>query len=173
MTPADQTAIKLGAITPGGKCKFDHGCLPPEMFMKVDPLELSQYNQYWDSVLELDKVKIPADLIRPRIDPITNDTYVLKCYCNLEDALAELLPPLPYDLVELDESLDIWSFGIFLFNLISGGETIFQPNLRTGKITSIEMLANWNTDMAESMVSQYVTDVAAQDLLLHILVSGD
>lgn len=152
---------------------FDSSCLPPEMFMKVDSLELSLYNQYWRSVMELEKVKIPADLIKPRIDPVTNETYVMKCYCSLDEKSAELLPPLPYELVELDKSVDVWSFGVFLFTLVSGGETIFQPNFRTGKLTSIEMVANWNNDVAEAIITQYVEDLAAQDLLLHILVAGE
>jgi len=173
LTPADQTFFKLGAITPGGKCLFDTSCLPPEMFMKVDSLELSQYDQYWRSAREIGIVSIPTELTKPRIDPLTNDTYVMKCYCNLEDKTAELLPPLPYELVEFDESIDVWSFGVFLFALVSDGDSFFHVNSRTGRMTSYETIANWNPDMAEAVIMQSVKNLAAQDLLLHILVTGE
>lgn len=173
VTPVDQDMFSLGAITPGGKCLFDSSTMPPEMFMKVDAKELQQYNLYWKVVMELDNVHIPFEVVKPRIDPITNEAYVMKCYCSLDAKSAEALPDLPYKLVQIDESVDVWAFGIFLFNLVSGGETIFQPNSRTGRLTSMEIVAKWDTDVAESVIAQYVSDLAAQDLLIHILVRGE
>lgn len=173
VTPVDQDMFSLGAITPGGKCLFDSSSMPPEIFMKVNAKELQQYNLYWKVVMELDNVHIPLEFVKPRIDPITNEAYVMKCYCTLDAKSAEALPDLPYNLVQIDQSVDVWAFGIFLFNLVSGGETIFQPNFRTGRLTSMEIVAKWNTDVAESVIAQYVSDLAAQDLLLHILVGGE
>lgn len=173
LTPVDQDMFSLGAITPGGKSLFDSSSLPPEMFMKVNATELQEYNLYWKVVMELDYVSVPAELVKPRIDPITNEAYIMKCYCNLDGRSAEALPSLPYELVQYDESIDVWAFGVFLFNLVSGGETIFQPNFRTGRLTSMEVLAKWDVDIAESIISQFVNDLAAQDLLLHILVEGE
>ena len=173
LVPADQPHFKLGAITPGGKCLFDSSCLPPEMFMKVDSQQLSIYNQYWRSVREIGKVSIPDELTKPRIDPISNDTFVMKCYCNLDEKTAELLPSLPYELLECDESVDVWSFGVFMFTLVSEGESIIIPNARTGRLASFETIATWNTDVAEAIITQSVDDLAAQDLLLHILVTKE
>jgi serine/threonine protein kinase len=173
VTPVDQNMFSLGAITPGGKCLFDSSSLPPEMFMKVNATELQDYNLYWKVVMELDYVNVPAEMVKPRIDPITNEAYIMKCYCNLDGRSAEALPILPYNLVQYDESIDVWAFGVFLFNLVSGGETIFQPNSRTGRFTAMEFLAKWDIDIAESIIFQYVSDLAAQDILLHILVKGE
>uniref|UniRef100_A0A7S3Q1R9 Protein kinase domain-containing protein n=1 Tax=Chaetoceros debilis TaxID=122233 RepID=A0A7S3Q1R9_9STRA len=170
LTPKDQTAFKLGAITPGGKCLFDSACLPPEMFTKLNSTELQQYNLYWQEVIALENVKIPVNVIKPRIDPTTHDSYVIKCYCTLDEETQMRMPKLPYELVAYDESVDIWSFGVFLFNLASKGESLFQPNFRNGNMTSIEVIAKWNPDTAAVVISQYVEDLATQDLLLHILM---
>jgi len=156
--------IKLGAITPGGRCLFDSSTLPPEMFMKLDRLQLEQYNVYWKVVMKLKNVEISEELIKPLIDPITHEVYVKKCYCHLDEATMQALPHLPYDLVDFDKSLDVWAFGILLFQMLSGGESIF-----TSKVYSAEILAKWDVHVAYSIVSQNIANVAAQDLLVHIL----
>ncbi len=162
MTPKEEK-IKLGAIAQGGKCLFESACLPPEMFVKLNENEVQMYNKYWKEVMKLEAVSIPYDLVKPRVDPITRDTYVIKYYCfNLAEETKKSLPPLPYELVDFDEALDTWSFGVFLFSLTSGGGTL-------GQITPIQMLATWNPDVVESIVSQHVKDLVTQDLLLHLL----
>ena len=133
--------MPFGAIGPDGRCYYESGLLPPEMFKKIDPLEQAFYNNYWKAVLELANVNIQKELINPRIDPITGDVYVVKCHCILEESKRRSLPPLPYDLVEPDASVDIWSFGVFLFTLITGGETLFQSNIRMGTMSNVELAA--------------------------------
>ncbi len=169
IVPTGQTSVYLGAISPDGRTSFDSSLLPPEMFKKIDPLEQAFYNNYWRAVSDLANVNIPKDLISPRIDPVTGDIYVVKCYCDLDEQLRRSLPPLPYDLVESNTGVDIWAFGAFLFTLITGGETLFQSNLRMGSISSIELVANWNTDVAAAVIQKFVHNPAAQDLLLFLL----
>lgn len=170
--PTDQTSVPLGAISPDGKCSFESGVLPPEMFKKIDPLEQSFYSNYWGAVLDLANVNIAKELINPRVDPDTGDVYVVKCYCNLDETTKRSLPPLPYDLVKPSNSIDTWSFGVFLFTLITGGETLFQSNIRTGTMSTVELAAKWNDDLAAAIVQQYVHDPVAQDLLLFLLSSA-
>ena len=172
LTPANDICAKLGAINPNGRCLFDSSVLPPEMFMKVDPFQLAFYNQYWKSVMEIDGVQIQEDLIRPRVDPVTHETYVIKCFCNLDDETQKTLPP-PYQFEDFNKDIDIWAFGLVLFSVLSNGEVAFQPNFRTGRMSAYEVIANWNRDSAETLISQYVSDVAAQDLLIYILTSKD
>jgi serine/threonine protein kinase len=160
--------IKLGAITPGGRCLFDNSKLPPEMYTKLDRLQLEQYDIYWKVVMKLKNVEIPEEMIKPLIDPITQEVYVKKCYCLLDESTMQALPHLPYDLVELETSLDIWAFGIVLFQMLSGGESLLTSK-KTGEIASAEILAKWDIHVAHSFVSQNIADVAAQDLLIHIL----
>lgn len=173
LTPANDICAKLGAINPNGRCLFDSSVLPPEMFMKVDPFQLAFYNQYWKSVMEIEGVQIQEDLIRPRVDPVTHETYVIKCFCNLDDETQKTLPPLPYQFEDFNKDIDIWAFGLVLFSVLSNGEVAFQPNFRTGRMSAYEVIANWNRDSAETLISQYVSDVAAQDLLIYILTSKD
>jgi hypothetical protein len=52
--------------------------------------------------------------------------------------------------------------------MLSGGESFFTSK-RTGEITSAEILAKWDVHVAHSFVSQNINDLAAQDLLIHIL----
>jgi serine/threonine protein kinase/ankyrin repeat protein len=173
LTPANDISTMLGAITPSGRCLFDSSTLPPEMFMKVDPFQLAFYNEYWKSVMELDGVEIQEDLIKPRIDPVSHETYVIKCFCNLDEEIQKNLPPLPYKFEEFSMDIDIWSFGLVIFSVMSNGEVAFQPNLRTGRMSAYEVIANWNRDSAQTLISQYINDAAAQDLLIHILTSKD
>lgn len=168
VVPTDKT-FHLGAISPNGLCSFESSVLPPEMFKKLDSLEQAFYNNYWRSVFELANVSIARELITPRVDPETGDVYVVKCYCNLDEKTKRSLPPLPYDLIEPNTSIDLWSYGVFLFNLITDGETLFNSNLRMGTMSSIELAAKWNTDLAVTTVQQYVADPVAQDLLIHLL----
>ena len=114
----EQLSTSLCAILPDGSYSFKTGSLPPELFKKLDPLELAFYNQYWNAVSKLDFVHIPEDLVKPQIDPISGDAYVIKCYCNIDPEIHQTLPPLPYKLVKPNESVDLWSFGAF-------GETVF------------------------------------------------
>ena len=169
----DKFSTSLCAISPDGNYAFKTGSLPPELFKKLDPLELAFYNQYWNTVSKLEFVHIPEDLVRPQIDPITGDAYVIKCYCDLDPEIHKTLPPLPYKLVKPSESVDVWSFGAFLFTLSSGGETVFQDNCRTGNTSGLKLATTWDKSMAERLVLQNVNDDAAQDLLLHILVPAE
>mmetsp|Transcript_8743 Transcript_8743/g.10098 ORF Transcript_8743/g.10098 Transcript_8743/m.10098 type:complete len:1855 (+) Transcript_8743:175-5739(+) len=171
VVPVGQTSLYLGAIYPNGSCSFETGVLPPEMFKKLDSLELAFYNKYWSAVFELPNVVIPKELISPRIDPDTGDAFVLKCYCKLDDSSQRSLPPLPYDLVKVSPSVDIWSFGVFLFALMTGGEMLFQSNIRKGSMSKLELATMWNDDVATSIMQQYINDPVAEDLLLFLLSS--
>lgn len=173
LTPVNNISARMGAITPKGRCQFDSSTLPPEMFMKVDPFQLAFYNQYWKSVMEIEGVEIDEDLIKPRVDPVSHEIYVMKCFCNLDEEIQKNLPPLPYKFEEFNKDIDIWAFGLVLFFVMSNGEVAFQPNFRTGRMSAYEVLANWNRDSAEALISQYVADVAAQDLLIYILTPKD
>lgn len=169
LLPISQSSVHLGAITPNGTCSFESSLLPPEMFKKLDSLEETFYNNYWRTVSELANVNIPKDVIKPRIDPESGDVYVVKCYCHLDEKAKRNLPPLPYELIKPSTSIDIWSFGVFLFTLISGGETLFQFNVRTGNMSMVELAAKWDDDLATAVIQQHITDPVAQDLLIHLL----
>lgn len=164
-----QSSVSHGMINSDGYYAFESSVLPPEMFTKVNAAQLLMYEEYWKAVFELEETDVSPDIIKPRIDPISGDAYVMKCYCSLSEKVKKSMPPLPYDLVKPSKSTDIWSFGLFLFFIISGGETLIQTNIRTGSITCMELIAEWNSTIAERLIHQSIHDVVAQDLLLHIL----
>jgi len=156
----------LGMIQSDGTCTFESNAFPPEMFLKLDTHGIAVYENYWNAVMELDNVNVPFSIIKPRVDPMTGDMYVMKCYYeNNSD-----LPPLPYTLVRTSKSVDVWSFGVMLYSILTGGETLFRSNVTTGQMLSYYQVANWDKDTAERLIKQCIDDVAAQDLLLHILV---
>lgn len=169
--PTDQSMMYLGAINPCGRCSFESEVLPPEMFKKLDPLELAFYNNYWKAVCGLPNVNISREFYSPRVDPSTGDVYVVKCYCNLDESTQKSLPPLPYELVKPSAATDLWSFGVFLFTLITGGEKLFHSNRRTSNISSKEVAANWTNDTSTDVIQQFVEDSIAQDVLLFLLSS--
>ena len=141
------------AISPDGTYSFKTGSLSPELFKKLDPLKLAFYNQNWNTVSNfLDFIDIPEDLVRPQIDPITGDAYVIKCYCDIDLEIHKTLPPLPYKLVKPSKSIDVWSFGAFHFTLASGGETICQDNYRTGNTLKLKVATTWDKSVAERLV---------------------
>lgn len=170
ITPVDDISAKLGAITPKGECLFDSSTLPPEMFVKLDSVQLAFYNEYWRVVRAMEGVNVPDDIIKARVDPLSGDKYVIKCFCALDEEVQKSLPILPYQLEEYSKDIDIWAFGLVLFTIMSNGEIALKPNFRTGRMSSYEVIANWNTESADSMITQYVKDVGAQDLLSHILL---
>lgn len=169
--PIGLSEVHLGGIDPSGRCSFDSQVLPPEMFKKLDPLELAFYNNYWTAVCDLPDVNISKEYYNPRVDPATGDVYVVKCFCNLDEASKRTLPPLPYDLVKPSIETDMWSFGVFLFIIATGGENLFHSNSRSCNISAIEIAANWSRDNAIDLIQQYVHDPVAQDILIYLLSS--
>lgn len=170
LIPAQSTSLYQGMINLNGSRAFESAALPPEMFTKLDYNELLAYEKYWQAVFQLENSDVSPDLVKPHISPLNGDIYVMKCFCNLPEKLHAEMPPLPYELVEASESADIWSFGVFLFTLVSGGETLFQTNLRTGDVSSMEIVAAWDADIADRFVTQHINDAVAQDLIRYILV---
>ena len=165
-----QNEFDLGCIKPDKNNSFEFFLFPPEMFKKLDASELKLYEKYWERANEITNSRIPSEKIEPYIDPENGEAYILKCSCQLNSEMESLLPVLPYDLVKPSESIDIWSFGVELFKLCSGGTTLFQANMRTRHTSFYKSIAKWDIDTAESLIYKHIKDIIAQDLLLHILV---
>ena len=159
----------MAGIDASGVANFSTGTFPPELFTKLTPGELGIYNHYWNTVQSDYNISIDNAVVSPQIDPTTGESYVLKCYFmgdNKHD-----LPPLPYLLVPVRESADIWSFGRVLFMLCSFGHPLFSTNIKTGHVLAHYLVANWDHDQARALVYKNVNDPLAQDLLLHLLTT--
>lgn len=154
-----------------GSVQFSTGAFAPEMFVKLTPGELKLYNDYWQVVEDRHKITMDKDVVGPRLDAVTGDAYVLRCYFAHADLAT--LPSLPYKLLPTQEAADIWSFGRFLFTLCSAGHPLFSTNLRTDHILEYNQIATWDREKCERLINEHVQDPLAQDVLLHILSSHD
>ena len=170
---SEEQKVFCGGIPTNGVVPFDVTLLPPEMFTKLEPSKLDMYEEYWKYVAtEISHSNIPWSLVQPLIHPITGDRYVIKFHCELNpDELQEgiQLPPLPYELVPYSEAHDVWSFGLLVLHLCSGGYSILHTNGMT--LMGWEFLVKWDdVDTAEELIFRHVDDLVAQDMLLHVLV---
>jgi serine/threonine protein kinase len=78
---------------------------------------------------------------------------------------------LPYTLIPPSEKVDVWSFGIFIYQLCSGGNlfhTGYQGELRG--VDAYSQLHHWNKLEADRNIREHIQDPLAQDLLHKILV---
>ena len=167
----DQLSTHLGEISPTGVAYYSSGSLPPEMFMQLNATELSMYEEYWDTVMKMDNITIESDHIDPWVDPTSGDVYVVKCYCSIKTnpEKYECLPPLPYELIPPTQAVDLWSFGVLLFTLCSGGHSLFPTNHRTGNLSSFEGVGKWTADVSKQVICDQIKDPIAQDILFHLL----
>mmetsp|Transcript_33834 Transcript_33834/g.50167 ORF Transcript_33834/g.50167 Transcript_33834/m.50167 type:complete len:1099 (-) Transcript_33834:86-3382(-) len=173
MSEQESSNNKIGAVAVNGSANFSTSTFPPELFVKLNPGELKMYNDYWEAVKTMCGVEVDRDVVGPKMDPTTNETYVAKCCYVGASSRRRRLPPLPYDPVPARETVDVWSFGQLLFTLCSSGHPLFPTNLKTGNLLSYGETARWNAEMARSIIFRHVEDPLAQDLLLHILSDYD
>ncbi|KAL7539747.1 hypothetical protein ACHAXR_009569, partial [Thalassiosira sp. AJA248-18] len=113
-------------------------------------------------------------IIRPRVDEQKQCVYMLKSFENRHDFPPRDISGLPYKLVAPSEKVDVWIFGIFIYELCSGGNpfhTGYQGELRGVKAYS--RLYEWDRTAAEKSIREHVQDPLAQDLLSQILVPAE
>lgn len=113
-------------------------------------------------------------IVRPRVDEQKQCVYLLKAFENRQGYPPRDASALPYKLVSPSELVDVWTFGIFIFELCSGGNpfhTGYQGELRG--VEAYSRLYEWDRSSAEKSIREHVHDPLAQDLLSQILVPAD
>lgn len=166
-------SLFLGGITSQGHPQFKTDTLPPEMFTKLSPAQLKAYNNYWSAVQEVFQVKINRAILQPMIDLNSGSSYVVKCHfvpltdgkVVLSENQAVSIPPLPYDLVPVNKSADLWALGQMIF-LVSTGRTLFHSDVRNGSLLEYASACHWNPN---PVIYEHVLDPMAQDILLKLL----
>ncbi|KAL3823545.1 LOW QUALITY PROTEIN: hypothetical protein ACHAXA_002886 [Cyclostephanos tholiformis] len=100
--------------------------------------------------------------------------YMVKSFENRIGSPPRDVSSLPYTLVSPSEKIDVWNFGIFMFELLSGGNPFhsgYRGDLRGHETYS--RLYRWKRSDAERSVREHVHDPLAQDLLCKILLPAD
>jgi ankyrin repeat protein len=160
----------MGSVAHNGSPQFVTGMLPPEMFVILSENETSVYRTYWESVEKEYKVKLDNSVIRPRLNPKTGKSVVPRChFVPTSPGASHALPTLPYKLLPVRESLDMWCFGQMLFTLCSGGHPLFPCNTKTGHLLEYETIGNWDKQAVASLIYEHIEDPLAQDILLLLL----
>ena len=172
-------AVQLGSFV---GAKFSSGVLPPEMIAKLTADECGRFDKHF-------RVLKCADPARwAKIDPKGVDqssfyavkTYMPKDYCldpanesssslTIDSQTQSLDSALPYDLVQAKASMDVWSFGVVLYALITGS-SLFDVN-RDDDLTSGEAmkeLFEWNESKKLTKLKN-VHDPLAHRLLRKVL----
>ncbi|GKY97209.1 hypothetical protein MPSEU_000679300 [Mayamaea pseudoterrestris] len=163
----------LGGVSTQGFHLFTSCTLPPEMFIKLSNSDLKLYQSYWREVQETLAVPIPPFVIAPKYNIQSGEAYVVKChFVQPAGAAAVTLPKLPYKLVPASTSTDLWSFGLLLFELCAG-RPLFPYDGHACQVFEYDQVCTWNLESAQALIYKHITDIAAQDLLLHLLCGAE
>ncbi|KAG7344095.1 ankyrin repeat domain protein [Nitzschia inconspicua] len=164
----------MGGISPDGSALFETGLMPPEMFTKLSSTEEEICKQYWEKVEEIYGIQVDRQVVEPNIESHSGSSYTLRCFYEphgRKKVSEGELPELPYMLVPARESTDLWSFGIMLYCMCSGGRPLFPTNVKSGHLLDHDQIVNWSKDIARAAVYEHVKDPVAQDILLLLLTS--
>lgn len=132
----------------------------------------SQFCAIWNRMCE--NYHLWEKVIRPRVDEQKRLGYLLKTFENRDSSSRRNFSSLPYKLVAPSEKIDVWIFGIFVYELCSGGNpfhTGYHGDLRG--VSSYSRLYEWDRLAVEKSVREHVQDPLAQDLLCQILVPAE
>lgn len=166
----NQSTSLMAGIPTTGAANFATSLFPPELFVKLSPAEMKIYSGYWETVKTKYNVDVDPLVVDAQVDPITGDSYVLRCHFEPDDRGTEAqLPALPYKLVPAREPVDIWSFGRAMFTLCSAGHPLFASNIKSGQLLAYHQVANFERSQAREYIYKYIDDPLAQDLLFHLL----
>jgi hypothetical protein len=131
----------------------------------------SQFRQVWERMCE--NFDIWENILRPRHSD-DQCVYMLKSFEDRIGSPPRDVSSLPYKLVPPSEKVDVWIFGIFIYELCSGGNPFhsgYRGDLRGADVYS--RLYEWNRSAAEKSVREHVQDPLAQDLLCQMLLPAN
>jgi len=152
--------------------KFSSSVLPPEMFVKLDPNGVKQFQLHFHSEkAEFDEAKRvdKAQLLWKKICPkkTRDGSFVaVRTFSTQGDR-----QKLSYELVPPGKAVDMWSLGVMFFKLCTG-EALLCEN-RDGDLTNSADLAtalSWTEQSIRDRIRKSkIPDRAAEDLLFKLL----
>ena len=155
---ASATIAKMGAEPSFAGAKFSSAVLPPEMLHRLEgDSPRRQFEAHFAEEIATNTA------LWTKIAP--KDGYVVKTFLTKDDA------NLPYELVEANSSLDLWSLGMMLFELLTGDMLV--PSNRDQDFSSasaMKAIHEWdeNSTAAKRRFAK-IDDPSARDLVQNLL----
>ncbi|KAF0719461.1 Aste57867_1023 [Aphanomyces stellatus] len=136
--------------------KFSSGCLPPELFYKLESAEeIDLHSNHWANVESTNQE------LWQKVKPKGN--FVVKSYRHKEDEL-------PYTLVKAHPSLDVWAFGALMYKMCSGEELVATDKNQDVLDDKIEQAATWTQEHLKTRIHNKIGNCHVRDLLEKLLV---
>ncbi|KAF0690997.1 Aste57867_17698 [Aphanomyces stellatus] len=138
--------------------KFSSGLLPPELFYKLQcEKEIDQYTKYWQETSHENQDL--WDKVEPR------NNWVVKTFNVANDETVSL----PYKKVKASPAVDMWAFGVMMYQLYSGVELVPTDRNQDVDESSIQRAATWTNEELSTRIRNKVSNPLAQDLLMKLL----
>ncbi|KAF0712343.1 Aste57867_4862 [Aphanomyces stellatus] len=136
--------------------KFSSGSLPPELFYKLSSAEdVHLHFNHWANVESTNH-----DLWQ-KVKP--KGSFVVKSFQHENDKL-------PYDLVKAHPSLDVWAFGVLMYQMYSGEELVPTDINQDVIDDKIEQAATWTQEKLTTRIHNKIRNGLVRDLLEKLLV---
>jgi serine/threonine protein kinase len=146
--------------------KFHTAILPPEMFVKVSPHGENCIGKYWANSRDFEEQW-------PHVKPVRTPlgTYSVRSYdLDLKTKRPRDLHLLPYSPMSASTSIDMWGFGLLLYNLCCG-EPLLYSSRNDDIINPIDYAAAalWTEASLQKKIDANVLDPIAADLIMDLL----
>ncbi|KAF0696832.1 Aste57867_12433 [Aphanomyces stellatus] len=138
--------------------KFSSGILPPEMFYELaNENDNSLYKEYWGE--QVNEVKKSSKKLKK-----SASTYVVKAFKQNQ------LEGLPYELEKAKPSIDMWSFGCMMYQMIGGSELVPTDINQNVVSDSMVTAATWTDETLHQRIDTHIAHESAKELLKKLLV---
>ena len=146
--------------------KFRTAMLPPEMFVKLSPHGESCIGKYWSNSENFDERW-------PHVKPVRTHmgTYTVRAYdLDSKTKRPRDLHLLPYSPLSASISLDMWGYGLLLYNLCCGEPLLYSS--RNDDIVNpadYAAAALWTEASLQKKIDANILDPIAADLIMQLL----
>jgi serine/threonine protein kinase len=151
--------------------KFSSGVLPPEMFAKLNAVEFKSFETYFTNI-KRDELWVK---VKPFYDISRKCYYAVRTFIDSK-GIDGFLPGDDF-LIKATPSIDIWSFGVLMYYMLStNNEPLFAVDInddisKRGCDEYRKMIEMTDNSIANNIL-EFITDPFAQELLMKILRRG-